>query len=110
MEAGCAGARQAGGVTVGVLPGERADEANLHVSVAIATGAGQGRNVMLVNSADAVIAIGKGYGTLSELALALRAGKPVVSLGSWDGVDEAVRQASGPQDAVLTALDATRSA
>jgi uncharacterized protein (TIGR00725 family) len=82
MEAVCCGAREAGGLAVGILPGEK-DEANPFVGIAIATGMGHARNVLVVKSADAVIALPGEYGTLSEMALALKMGKLVISLKSW---------------------------
>ncbi|HUI40080.1 MAG TPA: TIGR00725 family protein [Methanothrix sp.] len=83
MEAVCCGAKEAGGLTVGILPGEK-EGANRYVGIAIATGMGHARNVIIVKSADAVIALPGEHGTLSEIALALKMGKPVISLGSWD--------------------------
>jgi uncharacterized protein (TIGR00725 family) len=102
MEAACRGAAEAGGLTVGILPGAERAAANPHVAVAIATGLGELRNGLLVRAADALIAVGGGYGTLSEIALALRAGVPVIGLGSWqiDGVE----RASSPAEAVGRAL------
>jgi uncharacterized protein (TIGR00725 family) len=82
MEAVCCGVREAGGQAVGILPGEK-DEANPFVGIAIATGMGHARNVLVVKSADAVIALPGEYGTLSEIALALKMGKRVISLKSW---------------------------
>jgi uncharacterized protein (TIGR00725 family) len=82
MEAVCNGVRDGKGTAVGILPGEK-DEANPWVSIAIATGMGHARNVVIVKSADAVIALPGEYGTLSEMALALKMGKKVVSLHSW---------------------------
>jgi len=103
MEAACRGAKAAGGMTVGVLPGMDRAEANQFVDVAIATGLGEMRNVIIVMNADGVVAIGGGYGTLSEIGHALRAGKPVVGLGTWQavraGTPAAMLQASSPQDA-----------
>jgi len=87
MEAASRGAASVGGTVVGILPGTDAGSANPFVSIAIATGMNEARNAVVVNSGDAVLAIGKGFGTLSEVALALRAGKPVVSIGSWEMVD-----------------------
>ena len=84
MESASRGAADAGGTVVGVLPGDDADSANPFVGIAVPTGMGQARNAVLINSADAVIAIGKGYGTLSEIAIALRAGKRVVGIGTWE--------------------------
>jgi uncharacterized protein (TIGR00725 family) len=88
MEAACRGAKEAGGTTIGILPGTDRAAANPFVDVAIATGLGEARNALVVRAADALIAVGGGYGTLSEIALALKAGKRVVGLGTWeiDGV------------------------
>jgi uncharacterized protein (TIGR00725 family) len=83
MEAVCRGAREAGGVTLGILPGEKRD-ANPYVSIAVATGMGHARNVIIIKSCHAVIALPGEHGTLSEIALALKMNRPVVSLGSWD--------------------------
>lgn len=83
MEAACRGAKSAGGLTVGILPGRDPAAANPWVDVVIATGLGEARNALVVGSAAAVIAIAGEYGTLSEIALALRAGIPVIGLGTW---------------------------
>lgn len=83
MEAVCCGAKAAGGIAVGILPGEKED-ANRCVGIAISTGMGHARNVIIVKSADAIVALPGEYGTLSEMALALKMGKRVISLGSWD--------------------------
>jgi uncharacterized protein (TIGR00725 family) len=82
MEAVCGGAREAGGTTVGILPGEK-ESANRFVSIAIATGMGHARNAIVVKSSDAVVALPGEHGTLSEIALALKMKRPVISLGSW---------------------------
>jgi uncharacterized protein (TIGR00725 family) len=102
MEAVCRGASEAGGATVGILPGGDRAAANRYVDIAIPTGLGEARNVVVVRAADALVAVGGGYGTLSEVALALKAGKPVVSLGSWniDGVEKA----DTPGEAATAAL------
>jgi uncharacterized protein (TIGR00725 family) len=84
MEAACRGAKRAGGTTLGILPGLDRGQANPHVDVAVPTGLGEARNALIVRAADALVAVGGGYGTLSEIALALRGGKPVVGLGTWD--------------------------
>jgi uncharacterized protein (TIGR00725 family) len=102
MAAVCRGAREAGATTVGLLPGSDRAAANEWVSVVIPTGLGELRNGLVVRSADAVIAVGRGYGTLSEVALALRSSRPVVGLGSWD--IEGVEPAQSPQEAVERAL------
>ncbi len=84
MEAVAKGVREGGGVCVGVLPGYSRHEANPYVSIALATGMGHARNVIIAASSDALVAVGGEYGTLSEIAFALKMGKPVVSLFSWD--------------------------
>lgn len=83
MEAVCRGARSKGGLTIGILPGEDPGLANPWVSVPIITGIGEARNVVVVKSAQAVIAIGGGYGTLTEIAYALKSGIPVIGLNTW---------------------------
>jgi uncharacterized protein (TIGR00725 family) len=102
MEATARGAHAAGGIVVGLLPGRDRTEANGYLTVALATGLGEMRNPLVVRSADAVIAIGGAYGTLSEVAFALRTGVPVVGLGTWDLDDVLV--APGPDEAVELAL------
>jgi len=89
MEAASEGAREADGTTVGLLPGADRREANPWLTVAIPTGMGEARNALVVRAADAVVAIGGEWGTLSEIAFARKTGKPVVGLGTWDleGVD-----------------------
>jgi uncharacterized protein (TIGR00725 family) len=84
MAAACRGAAAHGGMTVALLPGEDRQAANEWVQIAIPTGLGEVRNVLLVRAAHAVIAIGGGWGTLSEMALAVRAGVPVLGLDSWE--------------------------
>jgi uncharacterized protein (TIGR00725 family) len=103
MEAACRGARDAGGTTVGLLPGHDRGAANPYVSVALPTGLGELRNGLIVRAADAVIAIGGAFGTLSEVALALKTGTPVVGLDTWD-VGEPIRRAGSPEEAVEWAL------
>ena len=83
MEAAARGAKTAGGLTIGVLPGDDAQGANPFVDIPIVTGMGEARNVIIVRTCHALIAIGGAYGTLSEMAFALRAGKPLVGLGTW---------------------------
>jgi len=84
MEAASRGARQRGGLTVGLLPGLSRAEANEHVVVAIPTGVGEMRNALVVRSCDAVVCVGGSWGTLSEVALATRAGVPLVAVDGWD--------------------------
>lgn len=102
MQAACRGAKEAGGSTVGLLPGLDRRDANRYVDVAVPTGLGEARNALVVRAADALIAIGGGYGTLSEIALALRTGKRVVGLGTWE--IEGVEPASSPEEAVEAVL------
>jgi uncharacterized protein (TIGR00725 family) len=102
MEAACRGARGEGGTALGILPGLDRGAANPHVSVAVASGLGEARNALVVRAADALIAVGGAYGTLSEIALALKTGKPVIGLGTW--AIEGVEPADGPRAAVDAAL------
>ncbi|GBC78136.1 hypothetical protein HRbin08_01622 [bacterium HR08] len=112
MEAAARGAWEAGGITVGILPGgsDRESPPNPYIQIAIFTGLSEARNVINVRAADAVIAIAGGYGTLSEIALALKVGKPVVLLHSWrfeSPFGEAggvLRVAETPEDAVAVAF------
>jgi uncharacterized protein (TIGR00725 family) len=83
MAAVCRGAKSRGGLTVGILPGSDAGTANPWVDIPVVTGLGEARNALVVKSARAVIAIGGGYGTLSELAFALKGGIPVIGLNTW---------------------------
>lgn len=83
MAAVCRGAQAAGGITVGLLPGADRSTTNPYLTVALPTALGEGRNFLLVRSSDALIAVGGGFGTLSEIALALRTGVPVIGLGTW---------------------------
>jgi uncharacterized protein (TIGR00725 family) len=80
MEAAARGAAEAGGLTVGILPGPSTQDANAHIRVPVATDMGQARNVIIVHTADALIAVSGGAGTLSEIGHALKVGKPVVGL------------------------------
>ena len=84
MEAACRGAHAGGGTTLGLLPGKNRADANAYVSVAVATGLGEGRNALVARTADALIAIGGEFGTLSEIALGLKAGKPVIGIDTWE--------------------------
>src|SRR4030042_1492060 len=83
MEAVCKGARREGGLTIGIIPSDRKSDANQYVQIPIVTGMGMGRNVMLVKTADAIIAVGGEFGTLSEIAHALNIGKRVIGLRTW---------------------------
>jgi uncharacterized protein (TIGR00725 family) len=102
MAAACRGAASAGGLTVGILPGADRSAANEWVRVAIPTGLGEVRNALVVRAADAVVGVGGAYGTLSEIALALKRGIPVVGLGTWE--IDGVERVDSPADAVAAAL------
>jgi uncharacterized protein (TIGR00725 family) len=109
MEAACRGAAQAGGTTVGLLPGPDRRGANAHLTIALPTGMGELRNGLIVRAADAVIAVGGEYGTLSEIGFALKLGRPVVGLRTWElaregAPREAIVVAEGPEEAVEQAL------
>jgi uncharacterized protein (TIGR00725 family) len=111
MEAACRGAKRAGGRTVGILPGGSATAANRWVDIPIVTNLGEARNVLVVKSGAGAIAIGGAYGTLSEIALALRDGKPVVGLATWQlthpgGATDPVLPATTPEQAVAILLAA----
>jgi uncharacterized protein (TIGR00725 family) len=84
MEAACRGARAAGATTVGILPGIKRGDANPFVDVALPTGMGEARDALVARAADVVIAVGGEFGTLAEIALALKAGTPVVGIGTWE--------------------------
>ena len=104
MEAACQGAKEAGGTTVGILPGT--EGGNPYLDITISTGFGHARNVLIVLSADAVIAIGGSHGTLSEIALALKTGRTVCGIKTWD--IEGVISCSTPEEAVSTATEHAR--
>ena len=101
MEAVCRGAKNAGGTTLGILPSTSRRDANPYVDVAIPTGMGEMRNALVVRAADAVIALEEGFGTLSEVALALKTGVPVVGIDTWE-----LSRAGRKSDAVVRVHDA----
>lgn len=110
MEAACRGASAGGGLTIGILPGGSRQTANPYVQIPVVTNLGEARNVIVVKSAEAVIAIGGGYGTLSEIGHALRNGIPAVGLNTWslsrnDRPDNSIVLAKNPVDAVNKALN-----
>ena len=98
MEAASKGAKEAGGLTIGILPQDDKNSANPYIDVPVATGMGIGRNVIIARTADALIAVGGEYGTLSEIAFALQLGKPVVGIETWD--IKGVIEATDAEDAV----------
>ncbi|MDQ0287669.1 uncharacterized protein (TIGR00725 family) [Desulfofundulus luciae] len=108
MEAASRGARQAGGMVVGILPGRHRGEGNSYLTVALPTGLGDARNAIIACAADALVAIGGGYGTLSEIGLALKMNKPVIGLGTWKlerpGLPGGIRPATSAREAVELAL------
>jgi uncharacterized protein (TIGR00725 family) len=110
MEAVSRGASEGGGICVGLLPGQERGEANRHLSLALPTGLGQARNSLIVHAGDVMIAIGEGYGALSEIALALRAGKHVVGLHTWALAEDDARMhvAADAGEAVHLALEQSR--
>ncbi len=114
MEAACQGAQSEGGVTIGILPGENRRAANPYVQIPIVTGIGHARNLAVVKSAQAVIAIGGSYGTLSEIGHALRSGIPVIGLNTWSlsrngQLDNSITLAQNPAEAVDKALNLTKN-
>ena len=110
MEATCKGAQSEGGVTIGILPGDNRQLANSYVQIPIVTGIGYARNAMVVKSAQAVIAIGGSYGTLSEISYALQSGIPVIGFNTWEisrngQPDNSIILAQNPTEAVSKALN-----
>ena len=104
MEAASKGANEAGGTVIGILPGFSKKDANAYVTVPITTGLSHARNVIVVRSADAVIAVAGEYGTLSEIAIALKLGKPVIGINTWENI-EGVVKADNAEDAVAKAFE-----
>lgn len=103
MTAACQGAREAGGRTIGILPGDDPAAANPFVDVVIVTGLGIARNVLVVKNGDVAVAVAGGAGTLSEIGLALKIGRPVVALGHYGGLD-GVHAARTPEEAAALAV------
>jgi uncharacterized protein (TIGR00725 family) len=109
MAAASEGAKAAGGLTVGILPTREKRDANLYVDIVLPTGFSEGRNALVALAGDAVVAVGGGFGTLSEIALALRAGRTVAALSTWDldstrVGDAPFLRAETPEDAVELVL------
>ncbi len=103
MEAAARGAYEAGGLTVGILPGSKAADANPYIKVPVVTGMGHARNVILVRSCQVLIAISGSHGTLSEIALSLKMWKPVVGLHTWENLPD-VHYVKSPKEAVEKAF------
>ena len=113
MEAACKGASLEGGITVGIIPGDSPKTANPYVQIPIVTGMGYARNIAVVKTARAVIAVGGSYGTLSEISHALQSDIPVIGLGTWTIArngkeDKAIIRAKKPAEAVDKALKAVK--
>jgi uncharacterized protein (TIGR00725 family) len=109
MADACRGARAEGGLTIGVIPGDDRKSANPYVQIPIVTGIGYARNVIIVRSAQAVIAVGGGYGTLTEIGYALDSKIPVIGLGTWkisrnNQLDKSIIRARNAREAVNKAL------
>ena len=103
MEAAAKGAKAAGGTTLGILPQADRQSANPYIDIPVVTGFGEGRNVIIVRTADLLIAVGGEYGTLSEIAFALKMGKPVIGITTWE--IPGVRKAATPLEAVAMAQE-----
>jgi uncharacterized protein (TIGR00725 family) len=99
MEAACLGAKSEGGLTIGIIPGFSKSNANPYVDIPIVTGMSEARNIIIVRSSNAIIAIGGGYGTLSEIAFALKLGIPVIGINTWD-VSSDIKKVTTPREAV----------
>ncbi len=113
MEAACRGAKAAGGLTIGVLPGTSRSRANPYVDIPIVTGIGEARNAIITRTAQAVVAVGGSYGTLSEIAFSLSFNTPVVGLGTWEmrregHPDAPIIYAATPEEAAARALSLAR--
>lgn len=109
MEYAAKGAKSARGQTIGILPTYNPDDANSNIDIPIVTGLGHARNIIVVGSADAVIAVGGEFGTLSEIAFALKLGKPVIALQSWDLKDKGnIQIVNTAEEAVQLALKSIR--
>lgn len=104
MREACRGAKAAGGLTIGILPGDDRSDANEYLDVPVVTGLGSGRNIIVARTANALIALGGAYGTLSEIAFGLMLGKPVVGLETWE-----LRDASGQEPPIVRATSAEQA-
>ena len=114
MEAVCRGAKSKGGLTIGILPGQDSSMANAWVDIPVVTSLGEARNVVVVKSAQAVIAIGGGYGTLSEISHALKSRIPVIGLNTWSlsrngREDDSIIKVQSATEAVDKAISLTKT-
>jgi len=113
MDAAARGVEAEGGTAIGILPGDDRSTSSPHLTAAVATGLGEARNVLIVRTADVVVAVGGEFGTLSEIAMALKMGKPVIGLDTWslrrEGLDhDPIVRVSSAEDAVVAAREALR--
>jgi uncharacterized protein (TIGR00725 family) len=108
MEASAKGAKEGGGITVGILPGFEPSSANPFIDIKVVTGLSHARNVIVVRSSDALIAINGGYGTLSEIAIALKLNKPVIGMNTWD-ISPSIIRAKDAKEAVKMAIEAIKA-
>ena len=114
MEAACRGAKSAGGMTIGILPGDNPLSANEYIDIPIITGLGYARNSVVAKTGISVVAVGGAYGTLSEIGHALGDGVPVIGLATWEmtrsgeDADSAIIRASNPADAADKAIAAAK--
>jgi len=99
MEGAARGCIEAGGITVGILPGLVKDSANPYIKIPLPTGLGEGRNLLVVRASDVLVSISGGYGTLSEIAMALKMDKPVIGLETWKGI-QGIQYVSDPSEAI----------
>ncbi|MBU1469656.1 MAG: TIGR00725 family protein [candidate division Zixibacteria bacterium] len=103
MESAAEGAKSEGGATIGILPGRNRGDANRFIDLAIPTGIGEARNLVVINASDAIVALPGKFGTLSEFGFALKLNKPVVNMGGWD-LKEAAVSSDNPEEAVRLVL------
>ena len=113
MEEACRGAKEASGVSIGILPGSDRQWANPYLTYSVVAGIGEARNIMVAKSSDALVAVGGCFGTLSEIAFALKFEKPVAGLGTWklqdgEGVNPPIRYFNKPAEAVQWAVSAAK--
>ncbi len=99
MEGAARGCAEAGGMTVGILPGLEKHSANPYVKIPLPTGLGEGRNLLVVRASDVLVSIAGGYGTLSEIALSLKTNKPVIGLETWENI-QGIQYVSDPREAI----------
>ncbi len=104
MEAAARGCAEAGGMTVGILPGLDKASANLYIKIPLATGFGEGRNLLVVRASDVLVSVAGGYGTLSEIALALKVNKTVIGLETWENI-RGVQYVSDPEEAIQKIIE-----